>query len=107
MAAQQWRSGLNPPEVPSIPNKAASFAAYFCAANTFFALQHEPSLSCKINSALHAKYPSSTDRGAAAAGVVSTHFAALSSARVAPAAAFGLAARNFPFTMTAQQYSSL
>src|SRR6516164_5138956 len=60
-----------------------------------------------FNSGFDARYPFSTDKRAAAAGLVSTHFAALSRARVAAAAAFGLAARNLPFTMTAQQYSSL
>src|SRR5207237_8382553 len=54
-----------------------------------------------------ARYFFSTDSLAAAAGLASTHLAALSKARVAAADAFGLRARNLPFTSTAQQYSSL
>src|SRR5206468_9877734 len=58
-------------------------------------------------STVDARYLFSTDNRAAAAGLVSTHLAAFSRARVAAAAAFGFLARNFPFTITAQQYSSL
>ena len=56
-------------------------------------------------SAVEARYFFSTDNFAAALGLVSTHLAALSKARVAAAEAFGLRARNLPFTRTAQQYS--
>src|SRR5213076_798588 len=58
-------------------------------------------------STVEARYFFSTDSLAAAAGLASTHLAALSKARVAAADAFGLRARNLPFTSTAQQYSSL
>src|ERR1700738_117611 len=191
MGARKRRAGLNPPELPFESDKAASFAAYFCAANTFLALQHEPSVSCKINSAykrmswsggtwppatfltckfcnqssvtpsrgnnarlassdtsvvglsipaifisaaadltafsppetlgiyrrcesatvfssgFEARYPFSTDNFAALTGFVSTHFAPFNKARVPAAAALGFARRNFPFTITAQQYYSL
>src|ERR1051326_1958439 len=60
-----------------------------------------------FNSGFDAKYFFSTDSFAAAAGLVSTHFAPFSSARVAAAAALGFFSRNLPFTITAQQYSSL
>src|SRR6266571_1987538 len=60
-----------------------------------------------FSSGLEARYFFSTDKRAAAAGLASTHLAPLSNARVAAAAAFGFLARNFPFTITAQQYSSL
>src|SRR5688572_22201683 len=56
---------------------------------------------------LEATYFFSTESRAAAAGLASTHLAALRMARVAAADSFGLLLRNAPLTSTAQQYSSL
>ena len=49
-----------------------------------------------FNSGFEARYPFSTDKRAAAAGFVSTHFAALSKARVAAAAGFPICAALDP-----------
>src|SRR5689334_15578975 len=58
-------------------------------------------------STVEARYFFSTESLAAAAGLASTHLAARSRARVAAAEALGFLARNFPLTITAQQYSRL
>src|SRR5260370_39167266 len=60
-----------------------------------------------LSSGFEARYFFSTDILAAAEGLVSTHLAAFSKARVEGAAALGLAATNLPLASTAQQYSSL
>src|SRR5436305_5109239 len=60
-----------------------------------------------FSSGLDARYFFSTDNRAAAAGFVSTHLAPFNSARVAAAVSRGWADKYLPFTITAQQYSSL
>src|SRR3954468_10441545 len=93
----------------NIPARFISAAADFTAASA----PDTPGtyLKCEIatvlSSGFDAKYFFSTDILAAARGFASTHFAPLNNARVAAAAALGFFAKNFPFTKTAQQYSSL
>ena len=93
----------------SMPATFISAAAEFTAASAPETLgtYRRCEIATVFNSGFEARYPFSTDKRAAAAGLVSTHFAAFNKARVAAAAAFGFAFKNFPFTMTAQQYSSL
>src|SRR5205814_5660087 len=93
----------------SMPATFISAAAEFTAASAPETLgtYRRCEIATVFNSGFEARYPFSTDKRAAAAGLVSTHLAALSKARVAPAVALGFLARNFPFTITAQQYSSL
>src|SRR5438552_2413769 len=93
-------------ELPSQSGTPLESPAAFSAPETL-GIYRRWEIAMLFNSAFDARYFFSTDNLAAADGFVSTHLAAFSSARVAAAVAFGFLARNFPFTRTAQQYSSL
>ena len=93
----------------SIPARFISTAADFTASSApeTLGMYRKCEIARAFSSGFEARYFLSTESLAAATGFVSTHLAPFSNARVAAAAAFGLLARNLPFTTTAQQYSSL